>query len=73
MYQCSTTAMLQDIWQAGQEVIAVYDFRASSKEDLPFVKGDVLTIVRATKVPVGGCHKPAWLKSPQLPCLVIWS
>ncbi|KAL5004292.1 hypothetical protein ScPMuIL_017748 [Solemya velum] len=38
-------------WKAGQEVIGLYNFNASSPEDLPFHKGDVLKIVQHTKDP----------------------
>lgn len=40
----------QEIWKPGQEVVAVYDFKGTTREDLPFCKGDVLTIVKSTRV-----------------------
>ncbi|XP_052793363.1 tyrosine-protein kinase CSK-like isoform X2 [Mya arenaria] len=40
---------MAETWQSGQEVVAVYDFRGTTKEDLPFAKGDVLTIVKGTR------------------------
>ncbi|KAL4228192.1 hypothetical protein ACF0H5_013626 [Mactra antiquata] len=36
-------------WQPGQEVVAVYDFKGTTVEDLPFAKGDVLVITRTTR------------------------
>ncbi|XP_052283250.1 tyrosine-protein kinase CSK-like isoform X2 [Dreissena polymorpha] len=40
---------MAEIWQPGQEVVAVYDFKGTTKEDLPFCKGDVLSIVKGTR------------------------
>ncbi|KAK7116138.1 tyrosine-protein kinase CSK-like isoform X2 [Littorina saxatilis] len=37
-----------DQWHAGTEVIAQYNFQGRSAEDLPFSKGDLLVIRRAT-------------------------
>lgn len=39
-------------WGPGTEVIARYNFKANSEEDLTFSKGDVLTIMSATPVSV---------------------
>lgn len=39
-----------DQWHDGTEVIAQYNFQGRSAEDLPFQKGDLLIIQRATSV-----------------------
>lgn len=39
-------------WGPGTEVIARYNFKANSEEDLTFSKGDVLTIMAATPVSI---------------------
>lgn len=36
-------------WKKGQQVVANYNFPGSSKEDLPFKKGDLLTIMQPTR------------------------
>ncbi|XP_031565299.1 tyrosine-protein kinase CSK-like [Actinia tenebrosa] len=36
-------------WQAGTEVVAKYDFKGATKDDLPFKKGEILTITRGTR------------------------
>jgi SH3 domain len=41
---------LQTPWQPGTEVVALYKFVGNSSDDLPFKRGDILTIVRATAV-----------------------
>lgn len=41
----------QEIWQPGTEVLAMYDFRGTTRDDLPFAKGDILTIVKNTRDP----------------------
>ncbi|KAL3866740.1 hypothetical protein ACJMK2_044019 [Sinanodonta woodiana] len=38
-----------EIWQPGEEVLCIYNFRGTASDDLPFAKGDVLTIVKQTK------------------------
>ena len=38
-------------WQAGDKVVARYNFTGSSHEDLPFQKSDTLTIVTPTRDP----------------------
>ncbi|XP_033750735.1 tyrosine-protein kinase CSK-like isoform X2 [Pecten maximus] len=38
-----------EAWKPGQEVVASYNFQGSSAEDLPFKKGDILTIVEPTR------------------------
>ncbi|XP_045156725.1 tyrosine-protein kinase CSK-like isoform X1 [Mercenaria mercenaria] len=40
---------MAETWQPGQEVVAVYDFRGTTREDLPFCKGDVLQVVKTTR------------------------
>ncbi|XP_059496208.1 tyrosine-protein kinase CSK isoform X1 [Stegostoma tigrinum] len=41
----------QTIWASGTECIAKYNFSGSAEQDLPFNKGDVLTIISVTKDP----------------------
>uniref|UniRef100_A0A4W3IB46 Tyrosine-protein kinase n=1 Tax=Callorhinchus milii TaxID=7868 RepID=A0A4W3IB46_CALMI len=41
----------QTIWTSGTECIAKYNFNGSAEQDLPFNKGDVLTIISVTKDP----------------------
>ncbi|XP_069137994.1 tyrosine-protein kinase CSK-like isoform X2 [Argopecten irradians] len=38
-----------ETWRPGQEVIASYNFKGSSSEDLPFNKGDILTVIQSTR------------------------
>lgn len=38
------------MWPSGTECIAKYNFHGTAEQDLPFSKGDVLTIVAVTKV-----------------------
>ncbi|XP_077869842.1 tyrosine-protein kinase CSK-like [Saccoglossus kowalevskii] len=40
-----------EVWPEGTECIARYEFKASTPDDLPFKKGDVITVVRSTKDP----------------------
>lgn len=40
----------QAVWPSGTECIAKYNFHGTAEQDLPFSKGDVLTIVAVTKV-----------------------
>ncbi|MBZ3873343.1 Tyrosine-protein kinase CSK [Sciurus carolinensis] len=42
---------IQAAWPSGTECIAKYNFHGSAEQDLPFCKGDVLTIVAVTKDP----------------------
>ncbi|KAK2138823.1 hypothetical protein LSH36_2363g00000 [Paralvinella palmiformis] len=42
----------QEAWSPGTEVVSMYNFRGNSAEDLPFKRGEVMTIVRATKDPM---------------------
>lgn len=37
-------------WPQGTECVARYNFKGTSEQDLPFKKGDVLTIIVVTKV-----------------------
>jgi len=46
----SWTFCLQEAWSPGTEVVSMYNFQGNSAEDLPFKRGEVMTIVRATKV-----------------------
>lgn len=53
----------QAVWPSGTECIAKYNFHGTAEQDLPFSKGDVLTIVAVTKVMAigsrgGGSHPP---------------
>lgn len=41
---------LQAPWPQGTECVARYNFKGTSEQDLPFKKGDVLTIIVVTKV-----------------------
>ncbi|XP_015420037.1 PREDICTED: tyrosine-protein kinase CSK isoform X1 [Myotis davidii] len=42
---------IQAAWPSGTECIAKYNFHGTAEQDLPFCKGDVLTIVAVTKDP----------------------
>ncbi|KAK1157886.1 tyrosine-protein kinase CSK [Huso huso] len=42
---------IQTTWPAGTECIAKYNFQGDAEQDLPFSKGDVLTIIEVTKDP----------------------
>ncbi|XP_069480605.1 tyrosine-protein kinase CSK isoform X2 [Ambystoma mexicanum] len=42
---------IQPAWPMGTECIAKYNFLATAEQDLPFSKGDVLTIITVTKDP----------------------
>ncbi|XP_078541257.1 tyrosine-protein kinase CSK isoform X1 [Lissotriton helveticus] len=42
---------VQPAWPTGTECIAKYNFSATADQDLPFSKGDVLTIITVTKDP----------------------
>lgn len=37
-------------WSTGTECVAKYNFQTANEQDLPFCKGDVLTIVGVTRV-----------------------
>lgn len=49
------TQQHQEAWSRGTQVVANYNFEGSSPDDLPFKKGDVLTIVQPTKVGQSAC------------------
>nr|XP_021326738.1 tyrosine-protein kinase CSK [Danio rerio] len=42
---------LQDSWPSGTECVAKYNFQGSTDQDLPFCKGDLLTIIGVTQDP----------------------
>ncbi|XP_032094477.1 tyrosine-protein kinase CSK [Thamnophis elegans] len=42
---------MQAVWASGTECIAKYNFHGTADQDLPFSKGDVLTIISVTKDP----------------------
>ena len=54
-------ALFQEPWKPGTEVVALYHFKGNSKEDLPFSKREVLTIVKSTRV--GSYHKSSVKKN----------
>lgn len=41
---------LQVPWSTGTECVAKYNFQTANEQDLPFCKGDVLTIIGVTRV-----------------------
>ena len=70
-------ARFQEPWKPGTEVVALYNFKGNSKEDLPFSKREVLMIVKSTRV--GSYHNSSVnkLKSPwkivhTVPCVVFF-
>lgn len=40
----------QTPWSTGTECVAKYNFQTTNEQDLPFCKGDVLTIIGVTRV-----------------------
>ncbi|MED6286709.1 hypothetical protein CHARACLAT_008845 [Characodon lateralis] len=38
-------------WSSGTECVAKYNFKPGTEQDLPFCKGDVLTIIGVTRDP----------------------
>ncbi|KAM6936975.1 tyrosine-protein kinase CSK-like [Xenentodon cancila] len=42
---------VQSSWPQGTECVAKYNFKGTSEQDLPFNKGDILTIIIVTKDP----------------------
>ncbi|KAI4797355.1 hypothetical protein CgunFtcFv8_027850 [Champsocephalus gunnari] len=38
-------------WSSGTECVAKYNFQTANEQDLPFCKGDLLTIIGATRDP----------------------
>lgn len=54
----------QAAWPPGTECVAKYNFQGTTGQDLPFFKGDVLTIIGVTKVRNEGhdtAHTIAWM------------
>lgn len=47
----SLFAETHEAWRPGTEVVASYKFTGGSLEDLPFGKGDILTIIKSTRDP----------------------
>ena len=49
--------VMQAPWSTGAECVAKYNFQTANEQDLPFCKGDVLTIIGVTRVrePVAEC------------------
>lgn len=43
---------VQTPWPPGTECVAKYNFQGTTEQDLPFCKGDVLSIIGVTKVGV---------------------
>lgn len=41
---------MQAPWSTGTECVAKYNFQTANEQDLPFCKGDVLTIIGVTRV-----------------------
>ncbi|TKC42802.1 hypothetical protein EI555_003872, partial [Monodon monoceros] len=50
-FSAHVSPALQAAWPSGTECIAKYNFHGTAEQDLPFCKGDVLTIVAVTKDP----------------------
>lgn len=50
-FLCLIMAEVQAPWPQGTECVARYKFKGTSEQDLPFDKGDVLTIIVVTKDP----------------------
>lgn len=46
----------QASWPPGTECVAKYNFQGSTEQDLPFCKGDLLTIIGVTKVTTNENH-----------------
>lgn len=44
-------SVVQATWLAGTECVAKYNFKGSTEQDLPFNRGDLLTIICVTKDP----------------------
>lgn len=55
---------MQAPWSTGTECIAKYNFQTANEQDLPFCKGDVLTIIGVTRVSVlAALHVVLFLKA----------
>lgn len=46
----SPSCVMQAPWSTGTECVAKYNFQTANEQDLPFCKGDVLTIIGVTRV-----------------------
>lgn len=46
----SLSCVMQAPWSTGTECVAKYNFQTANEQDLPFCKGDVLTIIGVTRV-----------------------
>lgn len=44
------SSLFQAPWSTGTECVAKYNFQTANEQDLPFCKGDVLTIIGVTRV-----------------------
>lgn len=44
------SCVMQAPWSTGTECVAKYNFQTANEQDLPFCKGDVLTIIGVTRV-----------------------
>lgn len=47
---CDLSIVPKAPWPQGTECVARYNFKGTSEHDLPFSKGDLLTIIVVTKV-----------------------
>lgn len=66
-FSAHVSPALQAAWPSGTECIAKYNFHGTAEQDLPFCKGDVLTIVAVTKVTRDFTPLPTsylWVLSP---------
>lgn len=50
LVQCDPPTLMQSPWPQGTECVAKYNFKGTTEQDLPFNKGDILTIIIVTKV-----------------------
>lgn len=48
-----SSSLVQTPWPPGTECVAKYNFQGTTQQDLPFSKGDVLSIIGVTKVGIG--------------------
>lgn len=46
----SLSFLMKAPWSTGTECVAKYNFQTANEQDLPFCKGDVLTIIGVTRV-----------------------
>ncbi|RXN15495.1 tyrosine- kinase CSK-like protein [Labeo rohita] len=61
---------LQTSWPPGTECVAKYNFQGSTEQDLPFCKGDLLTIIGVTKLTFWS-QKPR-INSVAVECFCMW-